>query len=65
MGGLRWGNNFQNLFSKLQNYVFPLKVVKYLWKVDISVFRVDNTRDLKGLRVDSPCNNLFRTAIDL
>ena len=23
------------------------------------------TRDLKGLRVDSPCDNLFKTAIDI
>ena len=25
----------------------------------------DKTRDLKGLRVDSPCNNLFQTAIGI
>ena len=24
-----------------------------------------STRDLKGLRIDSPCDNLFHTAIDI
>ena len=41
------------------------KKKKYKTKKKQFPFSKDRTRDLKGLRVDSPCDNLFLTAIDI